>query len=86
MIFLVLLRCGMEEGLTREEGGLGVSGFGEELGRLVCRRGGREGGREKGARVWVGVDVVLSRLGSARYFIRRDSDEASEGVGSGVWA
>lgn len=43
----------MEEGLTRE-GGLGVSGFEEELGRLVCRRGGREGGREKGARVCVG--------------------------------
>lgn len=38
----------MEEGLTRE-GGLGVSGFGEELGRLVCRRGGREG--ERRARV-----------------------------------
>lgn len=51
--FLGLLRWGMEEGLTRE-GGLGVSGFGEELGRLVCRRGGREGGREKGARVCVG--------------------------------
>lgn len=46
--FLVWLRCGMEEGLD-----LGVSGFGEELGRLVCRRGGNEGGREKGARVWV---------------------------------
>lgn len=44
----------MEEGLTREEGGLGVSGFGEELGRLVCRRGGREGERKARARVWVG--------------------------------
>lgn len=74
----------MEEelGLTREEGGLGVSGFGEELGRFVCRRGGEEGER----RARVGVDVVLSRLGSARYFIRRVGDEASEGVGSGAWA
>lgn len=43
--FWVLLRCGMEEGL-RLGGGLGVSGFGGELGRLVCRRGGREGGRK----------------------------------------
>lgn len=82
MIFWVLLRWGMEEGLTREEGELGVSGFGEELGRLVCRRGGREGER----RARVGVDVVLSRLGSARHFIRRDSDEAFEGVGSDVRA
>lgn len=69
----------MEEGLGLG-GSLGVSGFGEELGRFV----GRRGGREKGARVWVGV--VLSRLGSARYFVRRDSDEVFEGVGSGAWA
>lgn len=30
--------------------------------------------------------MVLSRLGSARHFIRRDSDEVFEGVRSGAWA
>lgn len=77
---LVWLRCGMEEGLTWEGGWeLAVSGRGWGG---SCVEG--EGGREKGARVWVGV--VLSRLGSARYFVRRDSDEVFEGVGSGAWA
>lgn len=49
---LVALWDGGGTGLGR--GGWGVSGFGEEGGRLVCRRGGNEGGREKGARACVG--------------------------------
>lgn len=72
----------MEEGFTREGGWeLAVSGR-SWGGSCVEGVGGREGER----RVRVGVDVVLSRLGSARYFIRRDSDEVFEGVGSGAWA
>lgn len=34
-------------------GGLGVSGFGEELGRFVCRRGGEEGERRARVCGWV---------------------------------
>lgn len=72
----------MEEGFTRE-GGWELAGSGRSWGgSWVEGVGGREG--ERRARVC--VDVVLSRLGSARHFIRRDSDEASEGVGCGAWA
>lgn len=48
--FFGLVRCGMEEGLTRE-GGWELAGSGRRWGGS-CVEG--EGGREKGARVCVG--------------------------------
>lgn len=73
----------MEEGL-RLGGGVGELAVSGRSWGGWCVEG--EGGREGERRARVGVDVVLSCLGSARHFIRRDGDEVFEGVGSGAWA